>query len=125
MSAACAVVLAASLAAHQHHVPTDVLVAIAYHESRLRPTARGDDGKSWGPWQINTAVHRLQCRSLRCQSDYAARMLRRNMGRTRTLGGAVQLWNSRNRGYALRVLAKRAKVWQIIRRCSFRMEESR
>jgi predicted nucleic acid-binding Zn ribbon protein len=113
----CLVVNIAVSAANKHGIPKDVFIAIAIHESRMNAHARGDRGKSIGPWQINTAAHKLSCRSLKCQARFAAKMLKRLIRKRRRVSKAVQGWNQRSRGYSRRVRRKKRQARKMIKDC--------
>lgn len=119
----CVIVLAVYSAAQAHKVPPAALLSIALYESRLKPNAIGDDGQSFGAFQIYLRYHRLRCLSLPCQADYAARLLSRfvrrslRSGRSNVLPRAIQRWNYNRRGYAQRVLRWRSRARKLIKSC--------
>lgn len=118
---ACEIVLIALTAANTHEVREDAFVAIAMHETRLR-VVNGDRGISKGPWQLNCKCWlQVPCKhkmSVKEQADFAASLFKKYTKKRRTLVGAIQLWNSRSKGYGRKVARKMRKARRLIAKCT-------
>lgn len=90
----------------REHVPAEVLLAMAYHESRFDSGAVGDGGRSHGVFQIQARLHGLsiaQCRNVEYAATWTARRLKRHPG---GIWAGVRAHNGagpRARSYAARV----------------------
>lgn len=113
----CAIILTIDLAASFHGVRSDALLAIAINESDLRPHIKGDNGHAFGLFQINTRHHRLPCRTVACQSFFAARLFSSFIRESKTLGGAIRRWNYNRVGYVGRVMQRLPKARKLLKAC--------